>query len=362
MGEAPALESDRRLWERIEEVFHGAEELPAERRAAYLEEACGGDEVLRARVESLLAADDGKIGSVAQLLERSGTAGDLGSEEEPFPERIGSYRLLREVGRGGLASVFLAERDDGTFRKHVALKLVRRGLDTRDILDRFRQERQILARLDHPNIARLLDGGSTEDGRPYFVMEHVEGLPIDEFCRQRQLSLEERLELFRTVCAAVHFAHQNLTIHRDIKPSNILVTEDGAPKLLDFGIARVLESDGSQTTRQMTGPGLRLLTPAYASPEQIRGEALSTATDVYSLGLLLFRLLTGTSPYDLEGLPFHRLEKLICETPAPRPSQRLTVSALVAAGLGDVSLKRWQTRLTGDLDTIASMALRKEPE
>jgi eukaryotic-like serine/threonine-protein kinase len=370
-GRESRREIERRRWHRIETLFHRADELPEADRAAFLEAACDGDEGLRRRVEALLAADVDAVGSLAGLL-RPADPGVAPGEEapEPFPERIGPYRVLRQVGRGGVASVYLAERADGTFRKHVALKLVRRGLDTGDILDRLRQERQILARLDHPNIARLLDGGSTEDGRPYFVMEYVDGLPIDEYCRRNRVGIEQRLELIRSVCAAVQFAHRNLTIHRDIKPSNILVTADGTPKLLDFGIAKVLEADGSSATEQATGPtafqptraGLRLLTPAYASPEQIRGEALSTATDVYSLGVLLYRLLSGAAPYDFDGLPFHRLETLVGEVDPPRPSQRLSAESLAAVGLDGTSVPRLRSRLRGDLDTIVSMALRKEPE
>lgn len=360
MWPAAELEAERRRWRRIESLFHRAEELPEDEREGFLEEACEGDEALRQRVEALLAAEVDDVGSVAGLL----TPAAPGAEEEtePLPEHIGPYRILRQLGRGGLASVYLAERADGTFHKHVALKLVRRGLDTGDILRRLRQERQILARLDHLNIARLLDGGSTEDGRPYFVMEHVEGLPIDEHCRRNRIKLKDRLDLFRAVCGAVHFAHRNLTIHRDIKPSNILVTADGTPKLLDFGIAKLLDADGSQTTWQPTRAGLRYMTPAYASPEQIRGEALSTATDVYSLGVLLYRLLSGAAPYDLDGLPFPRLETLVCEVDPPRPSQRLSAETMAAVGLAETSVNRLRSRLRGDLDTIASVALRKEPE
>jgi len=373
---------ERRRWRRIERLFHQADALAEDERMAFLEEACEGDEGLRRRVEALLTAEIDEVDSVAGLLRPASPAGDggaaatavPGTEEEPVPERIGPYRVLRQLGRGGLASVYLAERADGTFRKQVALKLVRRGLDTADILLRLRQERQILARLEHPNIARLLDGGSTEDGRPYFVMELVEGLPIDEYCRRNRVTIEDRLELFRAVCGAVHFAHRNLTIHRDIKPSNILVTPDGIPKLLDFGIAKVLETDGSaptgpvagqvigQVTWHATQAGMRYLTPAYASPEQLRGEALSTATDVYSLGVLLYRLLSGTAPYDLDGLPFHRLETLVCEVAPPRPSQRLSAQSLAAVGLSEISVQRLRHRLRGDLDTITSTALRKEPE
>ncbi|MEM1206932.1 MAG: serine/threonine-protein kinase, partial [Acidobacteriota bacterium] len=362
------LSWERRNWRRIEEIFAAAVELPGDQRAAYLDGACGDDGRLRARVEALLGAETGSADAVGELAAAASPfAGRAGGgtadpRDEPTPRHIGAYEIVRELGRGGSSSVYLAKRADGTFRKQVALKLVRRGLDTHDILARLHQERQILARLDHPNIARLLDGGSTEDGRPYFVMEQVDGLPIDDDCRQRKLDVEARLELFIAVCRAVHFAHRNLTIHRDIKPSNILVTRDGEPKLLDFGIAKMLAPAEGLTRLQVTGPGLRVMTPAYASPEQLRGETLSTATDVYSLGVLLYRLLVGAPPYGLEGLTLSELEERICELPPTRPSQRVDAASMETLGLPGAQLRRHRARLDGDLDRILAMALRKEPE
>lgn len=206
--------------------------------------------------------------------------------------RIGNYRIVRELGRGGMGAVFLGERADEQYQKHVAIKLIKRGMDTESVLRHFRRERQILAGFDHPNIARLLDGGTTDDGLPYFVMEYVEGLPIDRYCAGHRLSIDERLRLFCDVCAAVSYAHRHLVVHRDIKRSNILVTAEGTPKLLDFGIAKIMAEGEGDFAATMTG--LRLMTPEYASPEQVRGEPVTTATDVYSLGLVLYELLTST--------------------------------------------------------------------
>ena len=358
---------ERRHWQRIEALFEAAEDLPAEEREAFLDRECGSDRRLRDRVAALLAAELKALDAVGSLAAQASPFAAAARRdpaendvEEPVPDRIGPYEVQREVGRGGSSSVFLAVRADGAFRKKVALKLVRRGLDTQDILRRLRQERQILARLDHPNIARLLDGGSLPDGRPYLVMDYAEGLPIDEDCRRRGLAVRERIELFVEVCQAVHFAHQNLTIHRDIKPSNILVTADGTPKLLDFGIAKVLEPPEGMSW-QVTGPGVRYMTPAYASPEQLRGDGLSTSTDVFSLGVLLHRLLTGTAPFELDTLALQDLAARIHEAP-PRPSRRLDAESMAAMGRPAAELRRHRGLLEGDLDTIVAMALRAEPE
>jgi tetratricopeptide (TPR) repeat protein len=254
--------------------------------------------------------------------------------------------VLREIGRGGMGTVYLAARADDAFQKLVAIKIIRHGLDTEDIIQRFRGERQILAKLDHPNVTRLLDGGTTEDGLPYFVMEYIEGEPIDLYCDQRKLTITERLQLFQGVCAAVRYAHQNLVIHRDIKPGNVLVTKEGVPRLLDFGIAKLLTPGTSPGERTLTGP--RPLTPEYASPEQIRGETITTSSDVYSLGVLLYRLLTGKNPYRLADHTPAEMERVICGDEPQRAS--------VAAGsmLG--------RRLRGDLDNIVLMAMRREPQ
>lgn len=300
-------------WQQIKGILDLAIALKGPDRAAYLEQACASDEELRREVESLLASNE-SAGS--QFLEAP--AVDLTQGMPPSPRigrRIGVYQIEEELGHGGMGEVYRAVRADGQYEKQVAIKLVRGGYDSKFILERFRQERQILAGLDHPNIAQLLDGGTTEDGIPYLVMELVEGTPIDEYCQEHDLSITERLQLFRQVCGAVQYAHQRLVVHRDLKPGNILVTKDGVPKLLDFGIAKILgEGAGTETT--MTRP----MTPEYASPEQIRGGPITTATDVYSLGVVLYQLLTGRSPYRLATRTPHQLAQAITDTEPERPS------------------------------------------
>ncbi len=321
---------------------------------AFLEATCQSDEDLRQEVESLLASETEAEDFIETPVFRIWEDGD-----KPLAEgqRIGAYRIVREAGRGGMGAVYFAERADGEARQQVAIKLVRRGMDTDEIVRRFRAERQILANLDHPNIARLLDAGTTEDGRPYFVMEWVEGQPVDKYCEAHHLAVRERLELFRKVCSAVHFAHQNLVVHRDLKPGNILVTAEGEPKLLDFGIAKLLAAE-EEPFAAFTRVGLRPMTPEFASPEQVRGEAITTASDVYALGVLLYVLLTGHSPYkpapgDPEGLA-----KAICETSPPRPSTAIHEEKEVQRPEGS-ALRR---RLAGDLDNIVLMAMKKEAQ
>ena len=361
---------DARRWRQIEAAFEQATALPPEERAAWLLSEHADDEDLRREVEEMLAADagDSSIGqSVQQAVEDT-----VEVDDEPVPERIGIYRVLGEIGRGGLATVLLAERDDEAYQLQVAIKLVRRGLDTADLLKRLRQERQILARLDHPHIARLLDGGSTDDGRPYVVMERIEGMPIDRYCRQHRLDLRDRLRLFVAVCEAVAYAHRNLIIHRDIKPANILVTADGTPKLLDFGIAKLLRPDQhAPRDAAHTVPGLRMLTPEYASPEQIQGRSLTTAADVYALGVLLYELLVGERPHQLDRIDAQTLEQVICNTQPEAPSQRVqrqkrkSSGEASADGAPDDPISTFAVpaaRLRGDLDTIVLAALRKEPE
>src|SRR5256714_3735172 len=265
-------------WQQIKAVLADALERPSVERAAFLEEACGGDLPLRAEVESFIAYEqlgDGVIDSPS--LERRGQASILSAllpgqfettdltSEQPSAEtkwRIGPYKIVRELARGGMGAVYLAARDDDQYRREVAIKFIRRGMDTEFVLRRFRNERQILAALDHTNIARLLDGGTTKDRSPYLVMEYVEGIPVDVYCDRHTLNTEERLKLFQQVCSAVSYAHQHLVIHRDIKPSNILVTEEGVPKLLDFGIAKLLTPELAAQTIDPTASALRLMTPA----------------------------------------------------------------------------------------------------
>jgi eukaryotic-like serine/threonine-protein kinase len=277
----------------------------------------------------------------------------------PFVERIGPYRILREIGSGGMGSVFLATRDD-EYKKRVALKVIKLGRDTDVIVRRFRNERQILATLDHPHIARLLDGGTTEQGLPYFVMDYVEGMPIDVFCAARDLSVSERLTLFRQVCSAVQYAHQNLVIHRDIKPGNILVTQEGAARLLDFGIAKLTSPEQSGVSIDAGATAAAFMTPQYASPEQVRGLAVTTTTDIYSLGVVLYEMLTGTRPYRTQTASAPELLRAICEQEPTRPSTAVAQRAAREGG-EKRKLKRLRRALAGELDTIILMAIRKEP-
>ena len=307
---------NRERWQTVRQVLDGAISVSPANRSEYLDRSCAGDSELRAEVESLLgsheSAGSGFLSGPAIDLRELAGSHDGGSGYVGL--RIGVYKIVEEIGHGGMGEVYRASRVDGQYDKQVAIKLVRVGLDSPFLIERFRHERQILASLDHPNIARLFDGGSTEDGIPYLVMELIEGIPIDQYCDAHDLSVTERLKLFTEVCAAVQYAHQRLVIHRDIKPSNILVTEERVPKLLDFGIAKIVDpSLGAATTL------VRPMTPEYASPEQIRGEPITTATDVYSLGVVLYRLLTGKSPYR-ETTRTHELFRVICEAEPARPS------------------------------------------
>jgi len=288
---------------------------------------------------------------------------------DPTGEIIGPYKVLRSLGQGGMGEVFLAERADKQFEQRVAIKLVRRGLLSKQVQSRLRVERQILASLEHPNIARLLDGGSTRDGIPYIVMEYVDGQPIDTYCDERGLTIRQRLELFRSVCAAVHSAHQNLIVHRDLKPSNILVTVAGVPKLLDFGIAKMLDTRQLTQTVALTEADFRMLTPDHASPEQLSGDLITTASDTYVLGVLLYELLTGCKPFAVKGRSFGELERIICEEP-PLPPHQVFVPGSDASkqSLSEIAAARSTTtaklsrELKGDLSSIILMALRKEPE
>jgi serine/threonine protein kinase len=365
-------------WEKIVEIFEQAADLAADERPSFLARVCSSAEVRR-EVEAMLRADL----EASQFIESPALAAAptlLLSDDFLLPEkkliggRVGAYEIVREVGRGGMGTVFLAERRDTDFKQQVALKLVKRGMDTDFIVRRFRRERQILARLNHPNIARLLDGGTTEAGTPYFVMEYVEGRELLEFCERENLTLDERLESFCRICAAVAYAHQNLIVHRDLKPSNILVTGRGEPKLLDFGISKILTSDDDEQTGTATAFGL--LTPKYAAPEQFRGEPATTATDVYSLGVILYELLTGNLPFDLQKRRVDEIAKIICESEPRQPSSvssKITVSSepsVESSNHTDSNRKlttnpKSQIRnpklLRGDLDNIILKALRKEP-
>src|SRR5262245_28667108 len=345
-------------WRRVKDLFGAALDLPPSEREVILEAAAGEDAALAAEVRRLLAAHEKEGTFLEEIVAGEGRILlERGEDASAAGRRIGPYELLEPIGRGGMGSVYLARRADKEFEERVAIKLVRPGAFSEQALRRFRFERQTLANLSHPGIARLLDGGTTEDGVPYFVMEHVAGLPIDEFCGARDLPLEERLRLFRDVCDAVQHAHRNLVVHRDLKPSNILVTGDGRVKLLDFGIARLLPEAGEQP------PGLtrtfeRVMTPEYASPEQIRGEPVTTGSDVYALGVLLYRLLTGEHPYRFESERPSDIERVVCEQEPRRPSTAVGRGTPPAPERGTARLRR---RLRGDLDNIALKALQKEP-
>jgi eukaryotic-like serine/threonine-protein kinase len=279
--------------------------------------------------------------------------------------RLGPYRIVRKLGSGGMGDVWLAERADQEYRQQVAIKLVRGGLLSAQIQGRLRLERQILATLQHPNIARLLDGGRAADGTPYLVMEYIDGEPIDLYCDRKRLPLAQRIALLQAICAAVHYAHQNLIVHRDLKPNNILVTSDGQPKLLDFGIAKLLETPQSLHTLAVTHGDYRVMTPAHASPEQIRGDVITTSTDIYVLGVLAYELLSGARPFDLDDARLPQIERIICEQEPLPPSARVrqqspeTLDYIVAAR--STALSRLQRDLHGDLDNIILMAMRKEP-
>ncbi len=334
-------------WNRIQEIFFAAADLPISDRDEFLTRICNGDAGLRSEVESLLRADAADGSAIAAAI-GSEVSALLDDHAPPVGTRMGPYRLLKEIGRGGMGSVFLGERDDEQYRKLVAIKVVKRGMDSTEVLARFRHERQILAGLEHPYIAHLIDGGTTPDGRPFFVMEYVQGQPIDSYCREQGLNLELRLRLFLRVCEAVSYAHRGLVVHRDLKPGNILIAAEGIPKLLDFGVAKLLDpgnDPGLTSTSAAMGP----LTPEYASPEQIRGMAITTAADVYALGAILFELLTGSQAQRIATHSPSEIERVVCQTDTPRPS---TIARAAGA----------PHRLDGDLDNIVLMAMRKEPE
>ncbi len=379
-GRPPTM--DAHQWPRVKALFEEALNQPPGQHAAFLDQACGDDDDLRRQVEAMLAAHDDETPFLDDPLSMESLlvlAEDAGAARAGM--RIGPYRLVGEIGRGGMGVVYLAERADGRFEQQVAVKLVGQGLHDEHLLHRFRAEQQILAALEHPNIARLYDGGLADNGAPYLVMEYVEGQPIDQYCDTHRLSTDQRLALFRAVCAVVQYAHQNLVVHRDLKPSNIMVTEpvpaqagNGRVKLLDFGIAKLLSDDDADAA-PLTRTGMRVMTPEYASPEQVRGEPVTTASDVYALGVILYQLLTGHRPYQVRGLTPSEVERVVCEQEPQAPSTAISQAAEAASANGTTQPltpdavsqarsthpERLRRSLKGDLDNIVLKALRKEP-
>lgn len=342
-------------WDRVNALFHEALGVGPEGREALLRQAAETDLAVAAQVRSLLIAHE----KAGDFLDTPPLATALASFAPG--ERLGPYRILEEIGRGGMGVVYRAVRDDEHFQKEVAIKVIEPGMRSEGILKRFRDERQILAMLDHPHIARLLDGGSAPDGSPYLVMEHVTGLPLLEYCDEHKLGVDERLELFLAVCDAVQFAHQRLVVHRDLKSDNILVTADGSPRLLDFGIAKLTSGGDGGSPGTVTAPMQRMLTPDYASPEQIRGEPVTVASDVYSLGIILYELLAGARPLRFKARSPEEILRVVTqeEPVAPSAAVARTQSAEVAAFRGS-TLARLRHRLAGDLDYIALKALEKD--
>ena len=343
--------ADQPAWRRIEELFHSALDQEPASRELWLREVTGNDEAIVSEVLALLAADGAAPGGglVSRVVaEALAASSDAETAAQWIGRAVGPYRLEAELGHGGMGTVYLASRSDDAYRARVAIKFVRGGIAGPELLRRLRAERQILADLAHPNIARLLDGGTADDGTPYIVMEHIEGLPVDRYAADRRLDLGARVRLLLRISAAVQFAHQALVVHRDLKPANILVTADGTPKLVDFGIAKVLDAAGGEETLT----GLVAMTPAYASPEQVRGQRITVATDIYSLGVVTYQLLAGRLPLPVEpGTPLIELARRVEQVEPPKPSAVATGPAVA-----------WREALAGDLDAILLKALAKEPE
>ena len=353
-------------WQQVKGLLAVALEMEADRRPQYLDEVCADDPALRLELEHLIEADQDAGSDFLSDVSKAKEGTQIG-------QRVGPYQIVEQIGVGGMGEVYRAFRADDQYRQQVAIKLLRAGQDSRFLVQRFRNERQVLASLEHPNIAHLLDGGTIPGGAPYFVMELVEGLPITEYCDRHTLPTYPRLELFLQVCSAVQYADQRLIIHRDLKPSNILVTAEGIPKLLDFGIAKILDPAAGDVV-EPTMSMFRLLTPAYSSPEQIRGQTITTASDVYSLGVLLYEILTGHRPYPVSGRQPHEVAQAVCEVEPDKPSTVVRKTEKVEIGAIEVEVtpnsvsavrdgtpQRLKKRLEGDLDNIVLMALRKEP-
>jgi serine/threonine protein kinase/tetratricopeptide (TPR) repeat protein len=368
---------DRDRWNQVKAIFDAALDQEPSGRDAFVDGACAGDLELRALVQALLASDDMSTSFLEPPVQ--GAAVALLSEaadRDGVNRQVGNYRLLEPMGSGGMATVYRAVRADGEYDEQVAVKVIKRGMASDDLLRRFREERQTLAGLEHPNIARLLDGGAADDGTPYLVLEYVDGKPIHEYCDEQELSVTGRLKLFQTVCLAVQYAHRNLVVHRDLKPRNILVTRDGTPKLVDFGIAKILKGDVSDEPQTVTVTAQRLMTPQYASPEQIGGEPITTSSDVYSLGVILYELLTGHRPYDLRGEARQEAKRLVRDVDPDTPSTAVTLVKEATASDGttrtitpesisrarDTQPDELRRRLRGDLDTIVLTAMHKDQQ
>jgi len=362
-------------WSEVKDKLHEALQLEPVRRAVYLDEIGVIDADLQRDLESLIAFHErtGTDFLNAPVAQVTSALASLNEPDALLGRRVGSYQIMGQIGVGGMGEVYRAFRADDEYKKQVAIKLVRAGQNSDFVINRFKNERQILASLDHPNIARLLDGGTTEKGVPYFVMELIEGLPIDEYCDTHKLPATERLKLFVQVCSAVQYAHQHLFIHRDIKPSNVLVTSEGVPKLLDFGIAKILEGGTEVAQLEPTLTFFRVLTPGYASPEQVRGATITTSSDIYSLGVVLYVLLAGRSPYQLTKPTSEEIARAVCEVEPEKPSavvrrticegkETAQITPAHLAALREGSVEKLSNRLRGDLDDIVLMALRKEPQ
>ncbi len=359
-------------WEKLKAVFQQAIELTPEERGTFLEEHCKDDPELRKEIESLIESHSKSGGLLEVTSIQSGEPDSPNDSPDSFIGlTIGKYKVEKKIGDGGMAVVYSAVRVDEHFTRHVAIKFIKRGMDTIEIIKRFKIEQQTLAALNHPYIAKIIDGGTTENGLPYFVMELIEGEPIDKYCLNKNLSVIEKLNLFGKVCSAIKYAHQNLVIHRDIKPGNIFVTSDGNPKLLDFGIAKLLNSSEGQTN--LTRTGFRLMTLEYASPEQFKGEQITTSTDIYSLGVVLYELLTGNFPYKFKNTLPYEVERVICTTEPQKPStavrnyyDRLNEdknkhSQNSSQHFDYKNYSKVSRRLSGDIDNIVLKAMQKEP-
>ncbi len=362
-------------WDNIKTIFREVIELSPDERKAFLDEKCKDDPELRKEIESLIESDlKGEDFLETPPIKSIELMKDDNSPETFIGMEIGKYRVEEKIGDGGMAVVYSATRIDNQFEQHVAIKFIKRGMDTDEIIKRFKIEQQALAGLDHPYIAKIIDGGTTDNGLPYFIMELIEGEPIDKYCTTKNLSITEKLELFQKVCSAVQYAHKNLIVHRDIKPGNIFITQDGTPKLLDFGISKLLGSSNDQTS--LTRTGFRLMTLEYASPEQFKGQQITIATDIYSLGVVMYELLTGSFPYKFRSPLPHEIEKVICTTEPVKPSTAITrftdnkmfeikdvnINDQQIVKSNDKKRRKLKRSLTGDIDNIILKAMNKEPE